>query len=49
MEEFKNQQPLKRIEQLQYLSHEHHYGLQVCWKIRQGLSKDVSFERIKRI
>jgi hypothetical protein len=40
--------PLKRALELQSLSHDHHHGLQLCWKIRTGFSKKVAPERIKK-
>ena len=40
--------PLKRAKELRPLSHEHHHGLTLCWKIRTGFAKNVSPERIKR-
>ena len=39
--------PLKRHEGLKPLSRDHHQGLLLCWKIREGLKKDISPERIK--
>ena len=39
--------PIKRHSALQGVSREHHHGLLLCWKIRTGLSKNVSTERIK--
>ncbi len=39
--------PIKRHEALKSLSREHHHGLLLCWKIRQGFKKDVAPERIK--
>tara|TARA_R110000751_G_scaffold307769_1_gene431142 strand:- start:106923 stop:107384 length:462 start_codon:yes stop_codon:yes gene_type:complete len=39
--------PIKRHSALQGVSREHHHGLLLCWKIRTGLSKNVSMERIK--
>lgn len=39
--------PIKRSSALQSLSREHHHGLLLCWKIRTGLKKSVSVERIK--
>ena len=39
--------PLKRVLELQPLSHDHHHGLQLCWKIRTGFSKQIEVERIK--
>ncbi|MBK8291412.1 MAG: hemerythrin domain-containing protein [Flammeovirgaceae bacterium] len=40
--------PLKRIKELQPLSHDHHHGLLLCWKIRTGIRKGISLDRIKR-
>ncbi|MEC5164656.1 hemerythrin-like domain-containing protein [Flavobacterium sp. PL11] len=40
--------PLKRALELQPLSHDHHHGLQLCWKIRTGFSKQIEVERIKK-
>jgi hemerythrin-like domain-containing protein len=40
-------QPIKRIEPLIPLSREHHHGLLLCWKIKKGISKGISLERIK--
>lgn len=40
--------PIKRHTGLQSLSREHHHGLLLCWKIRTGIKKDVSIERIKK-
>lgn len=39
--------PLKRAEYLKALSREHHQGLLLCWKIKTGIAKGVSFSRIK--
>ena len=39
--------PLKRHEALKPLSKDHHHGLLLCWKIREGLKKDIAPERIK--
>ncbi|WP_108245070.1 hemerythrin domain-containing protein [Muricauda brasiliensis] len=39
--------PIKRHRALQGVSREHHHGLLLCWKIRAGLSKNISLERIK--
>jgi iron-sulfur cluster repair protein YtfE (RIC family) len=39
--------PIKRSKIFQSLSREHHHGLLLCWKIRTGLKKSVSVERIK--
>jgi iron-sulfur cluster repair protein YtfE (RIC family) len=40
--------PLKRAPELQSLSHDHHHGLQLCWKIRTGFSKQIEPDRIKK-
>ena len=40
--------PIKRHEALKPLSREHHHGLLLCWKIREGIKKDVDVERMKR-
>lgn len=39
--------PIKRHEALKPLSREHHHGLLLCWKIRQGVKKNVETQRIK--
>ncbi len=39
--------PLKRHEALQPLSREHHQGLLLCWKIKNGFQKEVDVARIK--
>lgn len=39
--------PIKRHRALQGVSREHHHGLLLCWKIRTGLTKNISLERIK--
>lgn len=38
---------MKRNENLIPLSQDHHFGLLCVWKIRQGLNKGISYERIK--
>lgn len=48
MEGSKKTKPLKRIEELRYLSHDHHHGLLLCWKIKTGFAKGISAERIKK-
>lgn len=40
--------PLKRHESLQPVSREHHHGLLLSFKIREGLKKKVDVERMKR-
>ena len=39
--------PQKRHKALQPLSREHHHGLLLSWKIRNGFSKNIETERIK--
>lgn len=39
---------MKRQDELKPLSRDHHHGLLCSWKIRQGLSRGVPAERIKR-
>lgn len=39
--------PLKRHPALRHLSHDHHHGLLLCWKIRQGFKLDVDADRMK--
>ena len=38
--------PIKRSEYLKPFSKDHHFSLLFCWKIRQGLRKEVALERI---
>lgn len=37
---------MKRHEGIVTISREHHFGLLFCWKIRQGIRKNVAPERI---
>jgi hemerythrin-like domain-containing protein len=39
--------PIRRSANLKPLSRDHHTGLLLCWKIREGLSRNVSTDRIK--
>lgn len=39
--------PLKRHPALHHLSHDHHQGLLLCWKIRQGFKLGIDPERMK--
>lgn len=41
-------EPIKRIDALKSLSRDHHYGLLLCWKIREGIRKNIQPERIKK-
>ena len=38
--------PLKRSAHLTPLSRDHHNGLLLCWKIRQGLKHNIEYNRI---
>ena len=40
--------PLKRAKALQPISREHHHGLLLSWKIREGLKKEVDPGRITK-
>lgn len=39
--------PIKRNETLQIVSREHHFALLLCWKIREGLKKNIDTKRIQ--
>lgn len=39
--------PIKRHKAIVHFSREHHFGLLVSWKIRQGFKKEIPIERIK--
>ncbi|WP_205677212.1 hemerythrin domain-containing protein [Antarcticibacterium arcticum] len=39
--------PIKRHESLKHLSRDHHHGLLLCWKIREGLKKEIDPVRIR--
>lgn len=41
-------QPIKRHVSLQPLSRDHHHGLLLCWKIREGFKRQIDPLRIKR-
>jgi hypothetical protein len=43
-----SRKPIKRSEPIKKLSQEHHFCLLFCWKLRQGVRKDVPPERIWR-
>jgi hemerythrin-like domain-containing protein len=38
--------PIKRSSELVPLSRDHHNGLLLCWKIRQGINKGIDTDRI---
>lgn len=38
--------PIKRTKELAPLSRDHHSGLLLCWKIRTGIQKGISVDRI---
>lgn len=37
---------MKRHEALVQLSRDHHFGLLLCWKLKEGIKKDISAERM---
>jgi iron-sulfur cluster repair protein YtfE (RIC family) len=39
--------PIKRSPELRHLSRDHHDGLLLCWKIRNGIKKQIEPERIR--
>lgn len=41
-----NTKPIKRYETIAQFSREHHFGLLLVWKIKQGIKKSISPERI---
>lgn len=47
MEENTTKKPIKRAEEIQPLSRDHHHNLLLCWKIKTGIAKGVDFSRIK--
>lgn len=38
--------PIKRSAELVPLSRDHHNGLLLCWKIRQGINRSIDTDRI---
>lgn len=40
--------PIRRVEELQGVSREHHHTLLLCWKINQGIKKNIEPERIQQ-
>ena len=40
--------PIKRNQFIQPISREHHHGLLLCWKIKEGLKKNIELTRIKK-
>lgn len=40
--------PLKRSKHLKSISRDHHHGLLLCWKVREGFKRNISTTRIKR-
>ena len=43
-----SKKPLKRRKELQPLSRDHHFGLLLGWKIREGFRKNIDHDRIKK-
>jgi hemerythrin-like domain-containing protein len=44
----KSTTPIKRAPELKSLSHDHHHGLLLCWKIKTGMAKNIDLQRIKK-
>lgn len=40
-------QPIKRDEALKAFSREHHHGLLLCWKLKEGVKRNIETSRIK--
>lgn len=47
MYEPSEKKPIRRDEFLKPLSRDHHEGLLFCWKIKTGLQKNISLERLE--
>lgn len=43
-----NTKPLKRHDAIKPFSREHHHSLLLCWKIREGIKRNVEIIRIKK-
>ena len=39
--------PIRRSEELKPLSRDHHHGLLLCWKIKEGIKRNIETERLK--
>ena len=39
---------MKRHEALVQLSRDHHFGLLLCWKLKEGLKREISVERMEK-
>lgn len=39
---------MKRHAALVQLSRDHHYGLLLCWKLKEGLKKEIEVERMSK-
>lgn len=44
----KERKPLKRHEALKPVSREHHHGLLLSWKLREGFKYDIDMKRMKK-
>lgn len=42
------EKPIKRHPALKQFSRDHHFGLLLCWKIREGFRRNVEPERMKK-
>ena len=43
-----SRKPIKRSPHLKTISRDHHDGLLLCWKIREGFKREIAVERMKR-
>lgn len=41
-----NQQPIKRSEYIMAISRDHHAGLLLCWKIKEGIRKNIPLGKV---
>lgn len=39
---------MKRHDALVQLSRDHHFGLLLCWKLKEGLKKEIAVERMEK-
>lgn len=40
--------PIQRHKAIKPYSREHHHGLLLCWKIREGFKRNIALDRIKK-
>ncbi len=46
--EIEKKQPIPRHEAIKPLSRDHHFGLLLCWKIREGFRRNIEPNRMKK-